>query len=421
MSDSSRPSSAPRLARSTRALPERPSLEHLKKQAKALLGAARSADPSALVALEAVARDQATPAKATLANAQHALANEYGFGSWPRLKTEVQLRRAAAIAAEGLPLDPEQRMDLVYAALDDNDMPALRGLLDRDPALAEGWGERRPLAHAAENNRVQAIDWLLDAGASLEPAHSHHHPPLSWAITTYSLAAARRMIERGAPLDLWCAAGLGWVERMPEFFDARGQPIPNASRHGATRFDAGGKVLPKPPSDPVDLVSDALFIASRNGQLDAARFLLDRGADPAFEGFIRAPALHWAAFSGNHSLVLLLLERGANPEQRDGTYQASYRQFGVRNPIEWGWLAALQRALAGDPSLVNERDSNWGPALHAAAAKGLDGHVHALLAAGADPRALDHAGRSALECARSAEHAGAAARVVAMLQSALTG
>ena len=399
-----------------RPLPERPSLEHLKKQAKELLDAARSADVTALAQLAAVSRSDATPAKATLANAQHALAHRYGFASWTKLKEEAHRRRAAWVASERLPDDPELRMDLVFSALDDDNLDALRVLLRKDHSLAEGWGDRRPLAHAAEHDRVAALDLLLDSGASLEPAHSYQHPPLSWAVTNHSLAAARRLAERGAALDLWCAAGLGLVERMPEFFQAE-RPIPNASRYGATRFDASGRALPKPPSDPIEVLSDALYIASRNGQLEAARYLLDRGASPAFEGFARAPALHWAACSGNPALVLLLLERGADPEQRDGTYSCTYRQFAVRNPIEWGWLSALQRALSGDRSLANEHDASWGPPLHAAAAKGLDGHVHALLAAGADPRALDHTGQSALDCARSAAKPAASERIVAMLES----
>jgi len=56
--------------------------------------------------------------------------------------------------------------------------------------------------------------------------------------------------------------------------------------------------------------------------------------------------------------------------------------------------------------------------LHAAAAQGLDEFVYVLLTAGADPRALDHAGRTALECARSATNAQASERIASMLQSA---
>jgi hypothetical protein len=49
-------------------LPARPSLEQLRKQAKERLIALRGADPAA-----------------TLADAQYALARDYGFESWPRL------------------------------------------------------------------------------------------------------------------------------------------------------------------------------------------------------------------------------------------------------------------------------------------------------------------------------------------------
>ena len=57
----------------SRDLPRRPSLEHLKKQAKLLLHQLKQHDPAA-----------------RLTAAQHALAIEYGFVSWRELKTHVQ-------------------------------------------------------------------------------------------------------------------------------------------------------------------------------------------------------------------------------------------------------------------------------------------------------------------------------------------
>jgi uncharacterized glyoxalase superfamily protein PhnB len=56
----------------TSRLPARPSLEHLRKVAKERLAALRAADPSA-----------------RLADAQFALAREYGFESWPKLVRHV--------------------------------------------------------------------------------------------------------------------------------------------------------------------------------------------------------------------------------------------------------------------------------------------------------------------------------------------
>jgi ATP-dependent Clp protease ATP-binding subunit ClpC len=57
----------------SRDLPANPNLEHLKKQAKALLDKLRQANPDA-----------------TLVDAQHTLAREYAFPSWPKLKAHVE-------------------------------------------------------------------------------------------------------------------------------------------------------------------------------------------------------------------------------------------------------------------------------------------------------------------------------------------
>jgi hypothetical protein len=54
-------------------LPDRPSLDHLRKQAKALLKTRRLQNPDA-----------------SLTEAQHAVAGQYGFASWPKLKVHVE-------------------------------------------------------------------------------------------------------------------------------------------------------------------------------------------------------------------------------------------------------------------------------------------------------------------------------------------
>jgi len=57
----------------SRILPPHPNLEHLKKQAKELLHDLKQQNPAS-----------------KLADAQYALAREYGFASWPKLKTYVE-------------------------------------------------------------------------------------------------------------------------------------------------------------------------------------------------------------------------------------------------------------------------------------------------------------------------------------------
>ena len=66
----------------SRNLPDRPNLEFLKKEAKARLESMLHTDPAA-----------------QLADAQHALARDYGFASWPKLKAHVE-----SVAAPQYPL-----------------------------------------------------------------------------------------------------------------------------------------------------------------------------------------------------------------------------------------------------------------------------------------------------------------------------
>lgn len=65
-------------------LPPRPSLDHLKKQAKSRLRELQASHPGA-----------------QLADAQHALARDYGFASWPKLKERVE-----ALAEADAPAGP---------------------------------------------------------------------------------------------------------------------------------------------------------------------------------------------------------------------------------------------------------------------------------------------------------------------------
>src|SRR5689334_23811794 len=66
-------------------LPANPTLEHLRKQAKALLHSFKQQEP------KAVARFRALKLKAApkLSDAQHLIAREYGFDSWSKLKKHV--------------------------------------------------------------------------------------------------------------------------------------------------------------------------------------------------------------------------------------------------------------------------------------------------------------------------------------------
>ena len=87
---------------STSRLPERASLDYLKKLAKERLRDMRATDPAA-----------------KLASAQLAVAREHGFPSWRALKAEVDRRRAP-------------HLDEWFAVVERNTKPAMIKMLSRN-------------------------------------------------------------------------------------------------------------------------------------------------------------------------------------------------------------------------------------------------------------------------------------------------
>jgi hypothetical protein len=75
----------------SRVLPAHPNLDHLKNQAKDLLTELQRRSP-----------------EAKLADAQHAIAKDYGFASWPKLKTHVESLARRADRTEVLVAAPSQ-------------------------------------------------------------------------------------------------------------------------------------------------------------------------------------------------------------------------------------------------------------------------------------------------------------------------
>jgi len=345
------------------ALPERANLEQLRKQAK-----------------DAHTRGE----HPTLAAAQLALARTYGYSSWTTLKRGVELATLYRLITEG-------------------EVEPVRAVLARSPALVRARFDDgdTPLLLAVGENRPDLVELLVRLGASTNTRlGASAHSALSWAATTGSFAAAERLIALGAAPDLFAAAGLGLVDLVRGFW-RDGRLLAHPSTTGSSRFDASGSRLPCPPARDEDAVSDALYIACRNGQLEASRWLLDRGADPNWRGFAGATCLAWAEFSDNAPLSALLRERGGRDDLLDPRYRAEPRVFAIMVLAGWGFGRRLAERLARDPAAANMRGAR-GTVLHAAAEAGQRGSVAALLNAGADPRARDAAGRTPSEVARAA-------------------
>lgn len=360
MSDSSRPAS----------LPERPNLEQLKKQAKELRTG--GAHPS-------------------LAAAQRALAQQYGFASWAKLKLAVELIT-------------------LKRWIEDGDAGPVRTLLESSPRLAKARFDdgSMPLHLAAGENRPEVIDVLLEFGAPLATKYgASGHSALSWAVTCWAHDAALRLIERGSTPDLFSAAGLGLVDRVREFWPD-GKLRRRPSKTGSSRYSDAGERLPSPPASDADQVSDALYIACRSERVEVARWLLDHGADPNWLGYAGASCLAWAEFSGNAELCALLRERGGSEELVDQQYRATPRAFALMVFAGWGFPRQLIARLTVDRSLVAVTGGR-GTLLHAAADGGQEVTAKILLAFGADRKARDPDGRTPAEVAGAQGHTALAA------------
>lgn len=348
---------------STERLPEKPSLVQLRKQAKEL---------------------RASGKHPTLAAAQKELARQYGFPSWPKLKLHVE------------------QSELNQIIRDDNG-EAARSLLESSPGLVntpfpEG---DTPLHRAAEWDAPNTIEALVKAGAQLQSKYADSaHSALSWALTSWSFQAARKLVEMGDEPDLFCAAGLGDLERVKAFWKD-GKLVPQPSKTGSSRYSKTGERLPRPPADAQDQVSDALYLACRCNQPEVARWLLDHGADPNWQAYAGGSCLAWAEFSGNRALCDLLRERGGSDEVLDDVYKAKPRDFAMLVLAGWGFSSQrIRERLAADPSLISAQGET-GTMLHAAAYGGHLEMVKLLLALGVDRDVRNVHGLTAAELAEN--------------------
>ena len=131
------------------------------------------------------------------------------------------------------------------------------------------------------------------------------------ALRERNLALASMLVAEGATVDLRFAAAVNRVDLMAEFFDSDGQ------------LKEGISHLYHPDPDTVltaeQIVVEALNYAAYCGALEAAEFLLDRGADAngyasGFSRFDRGSTpLHKTVMAGQLEIAQLLLARGADP------------------------------------------------------------------------------------------------------------
>jgi ankyrin repeat protein len=271
----------------SRELPAKPNLEHLKKQAKELLRSFQQRNSDAEGRFRASASN-CIPKTAKLADAQHVIARDYGFATWPKLKEHV----------ESLIMTPMEK--LVAAVCAQKSERAARLLIEHPELKAHldeplHYGDLPVLLAAVQRTDRKTIAVLLDAGADINARGN------SWAggrgvLDECHPDLAPFLIERGALIDAHSAARLGMLEKLRELADAdpaivraRGEagqmPLHFASTveiatflvdHGA-EIDARDLLHESTPAQHMVRVIQARHYP-RDRQ-DIARFLISRGCE----------------------------------------------------------------------------------------------------------------------------------------------
>lgn len=350
-------------------LPPRPSLEWLRKLAKRRLAELRRTQPAA-----------------RLADAQLAIAREYGFPSWRKLKVHVEGIIGTTPDAVG------DIVALFLRRVAAGQAREVRAMLDAAPTLVNAvgphpyWGGRVQALHVAVTGSRETFDLLLERGADVNGYNEEydHWSPLM--VAAGSPEVRDELLRRGARVGLAEALLLQDDARVDDLLRREGLParvpsdgsflafarstfsidrlveagasIDAKDRWGLTpiealsHVDGQGEVLvrhlmgrgavPSPAefarlgdlgtlarlvtADPTIARREEVMIAAVDGkQHGVVRWLLERGANPnARTGApSRHTALHAAAWGGDLEMAKLLLAAGADHRVRDEQYDST--------------------------------------------------------------------------------------------------
>lgn len=271
--------------------------------------------------------------------------------------------------------EPSEKDGPVHKAAQEG-AESLKSVLDRQPSLRDepGLFNRQPIHVAAEAGRYDAVDLLLQRGASPNARDGlHQWTPLHNAVSADSYECVDRLLRGGAgpnaadsrgETPIFYAKSLRVIERL----EAAGADLAVISTRGQYPFE---------------------YCAAYVRSLDVVRFWIEHGVP-----INHVPAFGWPALNAvcarfygpneslNHprdiQIIELLLEHGAdiNLQDKDGDTALFLCCMNWQSP-----LAEFLLRAGANPNVPNRAGDT---ALHAAVFRGTDDLVRMLLAHGAD-------------------------------------
>jgi len=168
------------------------------------------------------------------------------------------------------------------------------GVLRDAGADLDAWSDpdavsETPLHWAASNDDVELVAALLDAGADIDAPGCivNGLGPVADAAIFGGYRAGRLLVERGATVNIYQAAALGYIDRVRS--ELAGDPRPDAER-----------------------ITSAFWAACGGGNRAIAELLLANGADINWIGWGDQTPLDQARHAGGEDLALWLEARGAS-------------------------------------------------------------------------------------------------------------
>lgn len=230
--------------------------------------------------------------------------------------------------------------------------------------------DRSPLLWAVQNNSVDRVKLLLDAGANIQSRDDRGQTSLWWAVEKSNVAMVKLLLDRGANVELkdkkdrtplhW-AVQKGKVDIVKQLLNANAN-IESKDDNGET----------------------PLWRAARSGVVAIVKLLLNAGANTESKDSYGHTLLSWAEYYENVGMVKLLLNAGANIELKDTRGRTLLWEAARNGNVN------MVRLLLHAGANIESKDDNGQTPLWRAARSGDMAIVKLLVDRGADVGSLDH-------------------------------